>query len=109
MRFYFDEHMPRAVEKEMISQGHEVIMAVDVGMQGADDDTGHLMYATEHEAVLVTRDLPFVGRASKRTDHSGVIGWTGHINDIGGMIKALTKFAYENNPEDIIGQVFWLK
>jgi hypothetical protein len=54
-------------------------------MAGKDDDTEHLPYATEEHAVLVTRDRPFAGRTQKRTDHAGLICWTGQDNDIGGM------------------------
>lgn len=38
IKFYFDEHMPRAVEKGLVERGYEVIMAVDVGMIQKDDD-----------------------------------------------------------------------
>jgi predicted nuclease of predicted toxin-antitoxin system len=65
MRFYLDEHMPRAVEAGLIQRGHEVLMAVDVDMEGADDDTEHLPFATQKNAVLVTRDHPFAGQAHK--------------------------------------------
>lgn len=32
VKFYFDEHMPRKVERGILERGIEVIMAVDVGM-----------------------------------------------------------------------------
>ena len=72
LRFYFDEHMPRVVQKTLVERGHEVIMAVDVDMVGKDDDTEHLRFATEKNAVLFTRDRPFAGRTQKRSDHAGL-------------------------------------
>ena len=51
VRFYFDEHMPRIVERGLIKQGYEVIMAVDVDMTGKDDDGDHLPFATQNNAV----------------------------------------------------------
>ncbi|MBN1966548.1 MAG: DUF5615 family PIN-like protein [Anaerolineae bacterium] len=107
--FYFDEHMPRAVERGLRERGHTVIMAVDVGMEGKDDDTEHLTYATQQAAVLVTRDKPFAGRTAKRTDHAGLVCWTGEDDDFGGMIRALHDFAQRYEPEQVRGHVFWLK
>ena len=107
--FYFDEHMPRAVERGLAARGYTVVMAVDAGMTAKDDDTEHLRYATEHNLVLVTRDLPFAGRTSKRTDHAGLICWTGADDDFGGMIRILSDFASQHTADDVAGMVFWLK
>ncbi|MBN1284657.1 MAG: DUF5615 family PIN-like protein [Anaerolineae bacterium] len=107
--FYFDEMMPRDVADELIRSGHKVLMAVDAGMVGKDDMTEHLEFAAERSYVLVTRDRPFAGRAMKRTDHAGLICWTGAQNDFGGLVRALSDFAARRRPEDAAGQVFWLK
>jgi len=111
VKFYFDEHMSRPLAKQLIKQGVVVIMAVDVDMTGKDDDTDHLPYATSEEAVLVTCDRPFAGRVQNenRTDHTGMVCWTGKLNDIGGMFRALVQFAQEHTPESAAGQVFWLR
>jgi hypothetical protein len=109
IKFYFDEHMPRAVEKGLMDRGYEVIMAVDSDMIEKDDDTEHLPFANEKGAVLVTRDLAFAGRTAKHTDHSGLICWTGAQDDFGGMIRVLIEFAEQHTPEDAAGDVFWLK
>ncbi len=68
-------------------------MAVDEDMAGRDDDTEHLLYAAEHDAVIFTRDSPFAGRTMQRTDHAGLIYWTGQDDDFGGMIHILAEFA----------------
>jgi hypothetical protein len=107
--FYLDEMMPRAVAEQLTERGYLVVMAVDVDMRGKDDLGEHLVYATEHQHVIVTRDMPFAGRAMQSTDHAGLICWTGGPQDIGGMIRVLGKFADEHGPEDVNGQVFWLK
>ncbi len=109
IKFYFDEHMPRAVEAGLVRRGYTVIMAVDVGMVNKDDDTEHLPYATQENAVLVTRDHPFAGRTEKRTDHAGLICWTGKDDDFGGMVRQLAKFADEHTSEEVVGRVFWIK
>ena len=107
--FYFDEMMPSATAKGLRDKGYEVVMAKEVGMRKKDDMTEHLPYATEHNLVLLTHDFPFAGRAAKIDTHSGVICWTGALDDFGGMIKALTKFAEENTAEDVNGRVCWIK
>ena len=109
IQFYFDEHMPRAVEKAVVNNGYTVIMAVDVEMMDKDDDTEHLPFATSQNAVVVTRDKPFAGRTAKRTEHAGLICWTGADDDFGAMIRALVDFAEKHTPEEAAGHVFWLK
>lgn len=108
VKFYFDEMMPRRVAVQVAARGYEVIMAVDVEMIGkADPD--HLAYATEHEAMLFTRDAPFAGMTARRTDHAGLICWTGADNDFGGMVDKLTEFANAHTMDDVEGQVYWIK
>ncbi len=109
IKFYFDEHMPRVVQTALMNHGYVVIMAVDVDMVGRDDDTEHLPYAAENHAVIFTRDSPFAGRTMRRTDHAGLICWTGQDDNFGGMIRALVEFAENHAAEEVVGQVFWLK
>jgi predicted nuclease of predicted toxin-antitoxin system len=110
IRFYFDEHMPRTVAAGIIQRGYDVVMAVDVGMEGKGDDTEHLAYAHENELVIVTFDRPFAGRTASRTNHKGLICFSENLRaDVGGMIRLLVQFAEEHSPEDTFGQVFWLK
>jgi predicted nuclease of predicted toxin-antitoxin system len=110
MRFYFDEHMRRAVAKGLVEYGHEVIMAVDVDMSQKDDDTEHLPYATEQGLILVTFDRPFAGRTMSVTDHAGLVCISENLrDDIGGIIRVLLEFAEQYATEDTTGQVFWLK
>lgn len=107
-RFYFDEHMNRAVADALTERGDEVIMAVDVGMVGKDDDT-HLAYATQHNLVTVTFDHPFAGRTMSRTDYPGMVCLAYSIReDIGRMVEVLAEFAELYDPQKDAGQVFWL-
>lgn len=105
--FYFDEHMPRAVAEGLRSRDVQVMMAIDVEMEGKSDDE-HLRYATENGAILVTRDKPFAGRTLLLTEHAGLICWTGP-KDIGGMVRRLSEFAEQYESEGVRGQVFWIK
>jgi predicted nuclease of predicted toxin-antitoxin system len=107
--FYFDEHAPRSVANALIKRGIEVVMAVDENMIGKDDDAEHLPFATRRGLVVFTRDHPFAGRTAKSSDHAGLICWTGADDDFGGMIRALSEFVEQYTPEEVVGQVFWLK
>ncbi len=107
---YFDEHMRHKVANALRSQGHEVIMAIEVGMIDKDDDLEHLPYATERGLVIVTFDRPFAGRTMSRTDHSGLICLSEYFrNDIGGQIHVLSEFGSTHLPNEVVGNVFWLK
>ena len=107
--FYFDEHMNRRVAKALVERGYTVEMAIDVGMEGKDDDTEHLVYATENDLVMVTFDRPFAGRTISRTDHTGLVCLSEDIREnIGRMIEILAEFAELFDPEKDSGQVFWL-
>jgi hypothetical protein len=107
--FYFDEHVSRSIADGLIRRGIHVVMAVDVGMMGKDDDTEHLVYATEQGLVMVTFDHPFAGRTMSRSDHTGLICLPYSIrDDAGACIKLLEEFAQLYDPTRDSGQVFWL-
>ncbi len=107
--FYFDEHMPRVVAEGLAARGISVYMAFDAGMSGHDDDS-HLRYATDHNAVLFTRDKPFAGRIMNSMDHhAGLICWTGAQDDFGGMVRVLAHFAENQTSDDVVKRVFWVK
>jgi hypothetical protein len=109
VRFYFDEHMRRAVVTALARYNCEAIMAVDVDMIAKDDDTEHLLYATKHHLVMVTFDRPFAGRTMSRNDHSGLICIAQDFrDDIGTIIRVLVEFSEQYDPDDTAGQVFWL-
>jgi len=109
IKFYFDEMISHTLAEQLQKRGIEVITAVEADMTDKDDDTEHLPFATQAGCVLFTGDKPFAGRASKLTDHAGVIGWNGKPGDVGAMVKALAEFAENYDAEAVKGQVFWLK
>lgn len=109
IQFYLDEMMPRAVAQALAARSIGIIMAVDIEMVEKDDLTEHLVYATEHDAVLVTRDKPFATKALSAQSHAGLICWTGAQNDVGGMVNKLAELAEKHTPEEAVNRVFWLK
>lgn len=107
--YYFDEHMSRKVAEQLQARGFTVVMAVDEGMVQKDDLTEHLAFATERSLVMVTCDRPFANRAMSKTDHAGLICWTGIFDDFGGQTRLLSEFAERYTIEEVKGQVFWIK
>jgi predicted nuclease of predicted toxin-antitoxin system len=106
--FYLDEMVSRAIAEQLLRRGYNAVMAVDIGMKQKDDLEEHLPLATAQGRVVVTFDRPFAGRASKQTDHAGLICLTCAQDDIGGAVRALTEFVETHSPEEAAGRVFWL-
>lgn len=105
--FYFDEHMDRDVARMLKKQGYEVLMAVDVGMTGKEDEA-HLAYATERELVMVTFDHPFAGRTMSRTDFYCLVCLPHPIKgDIGRCGSLLIEFAQLFDESKDTGHVHW--
>lgn len=106
--FYFDEMMKEDVAKALVENGVAVVMAKNIGMVQKKDEE-HLLYAHEHQLVLVTLDRKFAGLTSKRQDHSGLICWTPEFQDPGHMLSVFITFAKEYTTEQVAGNVYWLK
>jgi predicted nuclease of predicted toxin-antitoxin system len=107
--YYFDEHLAMAVAKQLRKKGYQVVRSVEVNMTGADDDTGHLPYATQNQLVMVTFDREFAGRITKRTDFYGLVCLSEkYRRDYGKMIEVLEEFAQLFEPEKDTGIVYWL-
>jgi predicted nuclease of predicted toxin-antitoxin system len=107
--FYFDEMVSGRVANQLRVRGIRVVMATEAGMDGQEDIARHLAYARQHQLVTVTFDHPFAGRVMQRTDHPGLICWTGEQDDFGGLVRALVTFVEQHTPESATGQVFWLR
>lgn len=107
--FYFDEHMPKNVAKALMKKGYTVVRAVEVGMEGADDDSGNLPYATQHHLILVTFDHPFAGRATQRSDFYALVCLPYKVQeDVGEIIRLLQEFAELFDSEKDTAKVHWL-
>jgi predicted nuclease of predicted toxin-antitoxin system len=106
--FYFDEMGSRKAAEQLIRRGYSVILANDVGMTEKGDPE-HLAYAAELGHVVVTFDREFAGTTSKSTEHAGLVCLSVSQDDVGGMVRLLSAFADDHTPEDVAGQVFWLK
>ncbi len=58
LRFYFDTHIAKVAALQLRAKGVDVLRCEDVGMTEASDKA-HLIYATEHERIMVSQDEDF--------------------------------------------------
>jgi predicted nuclease of predicted toxin-antitoxin system len=71
VRYYFDEHIARAVARGLLQRGVDAILARDVGMMDAADED-HLAYATRENRVVYTNDQDFLRLHAKGIPHAGI-------------------------------------
>lgn len=71
IRFYFDEHVPKAVALGLRRAGVDVLRVQEAGLRTADDPP-HLERAAQEGRVLVTFDADFVRLHSAGETHSGI-------------------------------------
>ena len=74
--FYTDTHIPYEVVRQLRENGAEVVRCQDVGLADVSDEE-HLIYAAEHDHVLITCDHGFENIhwrwMTEGKDHSGII------------------------------------
>lgn len=58
LKFYTDEHIDPQIVTQLSKRGIDVVRCQDVGMIHASDEA-HLIYATEHERIVLTCDQDF--------------------------------------------------
>ena len=72
LKFYMDEHVPRAVTEGLRHQGVDVLNAREAGLLGADDEQ-HLATASSEGRVIVTQDADFLRLHATGRLHSGIV------------------------------------
>lgn len=106
IRFYADEHVPKAVTKGLIQRGIDGLTCQVADMLGATDEE-HLRYAREHGYVLFTQDTDFLILHNQGVEHSGIV-YAPQTKSIGHVIQGLVLVGQVLAPEDMINQVEFL-
>jgi hypothetical protein len=52
---YFDHNVARSTATHLRSRGHQVVTAIDIGLEAAKDDE-HFLTAAQHSWIMVTYD-----------------------------------------------------
>jgi len=106
VRFHFDEHMPRAVARELRRRGIDVETTPEAGLLGAPDQA-HLAHAQAQGRVVVTEDSDFADLHHRVQTHSGIVYFSGP-RSIGEMVELLTLVHATYTAEEMVGRLEWL-
>ena len=100
MKFYLDEHIPRAVAEGLRRRGIDVLTIQDAGRVG-DTDRKQLAFAAMKRRVLVTFDDDFLSLDASGTPHSGIVFSQAGRRSIGELIESLVLIANVIEPEEM--------
>jgi Domain of unknown function (DUF5615) len=106
IRFYADEHVPRAVVNGLRQRGVDVLTVAEAGMLSASDEN-HLARARAEGRVLVTQDDDFLRLHAAGVDHAG-IAYTPQGTPIGTFIYGLMLIHQVLEAEEMDGRLEFL-
>ncbi len=98
IKFYRDEHIPKAVTDGLRRRGVDVLTAQEAGMHPADDDE-HLMLAAREQRVLFTQDADFLRLHAAGFPHAGII-YVPQQTKVGYMVAGLRRIHDALTPAD---------
>lgn len=100
MKFYLDEHIPKAVVEGLRRRGIDVPTVQDAGRVG-DPDRKQLAFAAMKRRVLVTFDDDFLALDAAGTPHSGIVFSQAGRRSVGELIESLVLIANVIEPEEM--------
>lgn len=106
VRYYTDEHIPKAVIRGLRQRGIDVVTTPDAGNMGMDDQA-HLGFASAEGRVLVTQDDDFLKLAASGESHAGIVFAPQQIS-IGDFIQGLMLIAQVMEAEEMIDSIEYL-
>lgn len=106
IRFYADEHVPRAVVEGLRQRGVDILTVSDAGLLGASDNE-HLAFALQQGRVLFTQEVDFLRLHSSRVGHAGIVD-TGQGTTIGETIRGLVLVHEVLSPDEMKGHLEYL-
>ncbi|WP_018291620.1 DUF5615 family PIN-like protein [Verrucomicrobium sp. 3C] len=106
IKFYLDEHVPRAVAEGLRRRGAETLRTQEAGMLGAKDEQ-HLVFALSEGRVFVTQDADFLRLHAAGQPHAGIV-YVPHGTPIGTMIRGPMLIQLVLNAEDMRNRVEFL-
>ena len=106
IKFYMDEHIPKAVTEGLRRRGVDVLTAQEAGMLGASDQD-HLALAVKEKRVLLTRDADFLRMHATGERNHGIV-FVPHNVQVGSILRGLMVLFDVLTAEDMIGHVEFL-
>jgi predicted nuclease of predicted toxin-antitoxin system len=107
VKFYLDEHIPRAVVEGLRRRGIDVLTIQDAGRVG-DPDWKQLAFAAMKRRVLVTFDDDFLALDAAGAPHSGIVFSQAGRRSIGELIESLVLIANVIEPEEMRNHIEFL-
>lgn len=107
LRYFFDEHLDRAIAEQLVARGIDVLTAQGSGRAGKKiPDVEQLSFAALQNRVVVTEDRDFVRLASSQLPHAGIILLQRSLS-IGGYVEYLELMARITESEEIRNQLVY--
>jgi predicted nuclease of predicted toxin-antitoxin system len=106
IKFYTDEHVPRAVTEGLRRRGVDVVTVQDAGTQGAED-ARHLDFAAREGRVVLTQDADFLRLHAAGVSHAGIV-YVPQQTPIREILRSLTILHELLRPEDMVRHVEFL-
>lgn len=106
IKFYTDEHVPKAVVKGLRERGIDVATIAEAGLIGAGDDV-QLSHAHAAGRVLVSHDTDFLRLHAAGAPHSGIAYGPQDLS-VGDMIRTLVLIVQVLDPDEMINHVEFL-
>lgn len=107
VKFYTDEHVPRAVMDGRRRRGVDVLTVLEAGMIGANDEE-HLAFARGERRVLFTQDEDFLRLHAAGTPHAGIVYTHQQSASIGEMVHGLMIVYEVFEGNEMAGQLEYL-
>lgn len=88
IRFYFDEHVPRAVAHGLRQRGVDVLTVQEAGRSGLPDSE-QLAFATIQGRAVMTHDPDYLELAASGIEHAGITFCYSTKYQPGALLQAL--------------------
>ncbi len=106
IKFYLDEHMPKAVATALARRGVDVETTASAGMLGASDEE-QLEFASSAGRVIVTHDADFLRLHNTGLKHAGIVFCTRWFS-IGDYVRGLMLIFSVLSPSDMQDHIEFL-
>ena len=106
VRFYADEHIPKAVIRGLRQRGVDILTVADAASIGAEDST-HLRRACGERRVIVTQDDDFLRLAAGGEPHAGIVYAPQHTS-VSALIHGLLLIHRVLDAEEMVDHIEFL-
>ena len=106
IRFYMDEHVPKAVTEGLRRRGVDVVTVQELGLQTVED-ARHLERASQDGRVMVTQDADFLRLHASGLSHRGIV-YMPQQTPVAHMLRSLMLLHDVLSPDDMVRHIEFL-